>query len=82
MAKKKRVGIVISSRPQKTIVVSVQTRYQHSKYSKILTKTKKFMAHDELNICKAGDLVLIEESSPYSKQKAWVFLQVLKPYRN
>lgn len=80
MAKKKRIGIVISNKPNKTIVVAVQIRYQHAKYAKTLTKTTKFMAHDEHNECKYGDLVMLEESSPFSKRKAWVLTNVLKSY--
>jgi small subunit ribosomal protein S17 len=78
MAKKERIGIVVSDKPDKTIVVSVQMRYQHPKYGKILIKTKKYMAHDEKNICKSGDLVLLEESAPLSKHKKWKLKEILK----
>eukprot|EP01038_Epipyxis_sp_PR26KG_P008625 gene8625-11658_t len=61
MVKKERVGIVVSNKPQKTIVVAIQIRYQHPMYGKTLIKTKRYMAHDEKNECKAGDLVLLEE---------------------
>jgi small subunit ribosomal protein S17 len=69
MVKKERIGVVVSDKPEKTIVVAIQTRYQHPKYQKILIKTKRYMAHDEQNQCKAGDLVLLEESPPYSRHK-------------
>ena len=49
MVTKKRVGIVVSAKSQKTIIVAIQTRYQHPKYGKILIKTKRYMAHDETN---------------------------------
>jgi small subunit ribosomal protein S17 len=78
MAKKERIGVVVSDKPEKTIVVSVQMRYQHPKYGKILIKTKKYMAHDELNSCKAGDIVLLEESAPLSKNKKWTLKEILK----
>jgi small subunit ribosomal protein S17 len=51
MVKKERIGVVVSD-PEKTIVVAIQTRYQHPKYQKILIKTKRYMAHDEQNQCK------------------------------
>lgn len=82
MAKKKRVGVVVSNKPQKTIVVAVQIKYQHPKYAKTLIKTKKFMAHDEQNECNLGDIVLVEESSPFSKRKTWVLTEILKQYQN
>jgi small subunit ribosomal protein S17 len=80
MVKKERIGVVVSDKPEKTIVVAIQTRYQHPKYQKILIKTKRYMAHDEQNQCKAGDLVLLEESPPYSRHKKWTLKEVLKIY--
>jgi|TARA_B110000093_G_C12814255_1_gene344124 small subunit ribosomal protein S17 len=78
MAKKERIGIVVSSKSEKTIVVAIQTKYQHPKYGKTLIKTKKYMAHDETNQCKSGDLVLLEESAPISKNKKWNLKEILK----
>ena len=80
MVKKERIGVVVSDKPQKTIVVAIQTRYQHPKYKKTLVKTKRYMAHDELNAGKAGDLVLLEERSPYSRNKKWILKEILKIY--
>lgn len=80
MAKKERIGIVVSNKPQKTAVVAIQTRYQHQKYGKTLIKTKRYMAHDQTNKCKSGDLVLIEECAPLSRRKAWMLKDVLKVY--
>jgi small subunit ribosomal protein S17 len=80
MVKKERIGVVVSDKPEKTIVVAIQTRYQHPKYQKILIKTKRYMAHDAENQCKAGDLVLLEESPPYSRCKKWTLKEVLKVY--
>lgn len=82
MAKKKRVGVVVSNKSQKTIIVAVQIKYQHPKYAKTLIKTKKFMAHDEQNVCNLGDVVLLEESAPFSKCKTWVLKDILKQYLN
>lgn len=80
MVKKERIGVVVSDKPNKTIVVAIQTRYQHPKYQKILVKTKRYMAHDELNLCKSGDVVLLEESAPYSRHKKWNLKEILKVY--
>ena len=78
MEKKERIGTVVSNKADKTIVVSVQMRYQHPKYGKTLVKSKKYMAHDELNTCKSGDIVLLEESRPLSKNKKWTLKEILK----
>ena len=78
MAKKERIGTVVSNKADKTIVVSVQMRYQHPKYGKTLVKSKKYVAHDELNTCKSGDIVLLEESRPLSKNKKWTLKEILK----
>lgn len=82
MTKKERIGIVVSDKPNKTIVVAIQTRYQHEKYGKTLIKTKRYMAHDQNNTCHPGDRVLIEESAPISRYKTWKLKQVLKNYEN
>jgi small subunit ribosomal protein S17 len=81
MVKKERIGIVVSNKAEKTIIVAVQTRYQHPKYGKILVKTKRYMAHDDQNTSKAGDLVLLEESAPFSKNKKWNLKQILRNYQ-
>jgi small subunit ribosomal protein S17 len=80
MARKERIGIVVSNKPQKTIIVAIQTRYAHPKYGKILVKTKRYMAHDEENIGQSGDVVLLEESPPYSRHKKWVLKKVVRVY--
>jgi small subunit ribosomal protein S17 len=80
MVKKERIGVVVSNKPEKTIVVAIQTRYQHPKYQKILVQTKRYMAHDELNQGKSGDLVLLEESPPYSRHKKWLLKEILRVY--
>jgi small subunit ribosomal protein S17 len=78
MVKKERVGIVVSNKSEKTIVVAIQIRYQHPKYTKTLIKTKRYMAHDEKNKCYSGDIVLIEESPPISRHKKWILKEILK----
>ena len=62
MALKQKTGFVVSNRMQKTIVIKVENRFPHAIYSKTIVKTKKYFAHDELNQCNIGDLVLIKES--------------------
>jgi small subunit ribosomal protein S17 len=77
MPVKQEVGIVVSNKMQKTIVVKVENRYPHPIYSKILIKTKKYLAHDESEECNIGDKVLVEESRPLSKRKRWKLVQIL-----
>ena len=77
MVKKERIGIVVSDKPQKTIVVAIQTRYPHPKYKKTLVKTKRYMAHDELN-CQVGDMVTLVESRPLSRRKRWVVEEIMR----
>jgi small subunit ribosomal protein S17 len=81
MVKKERIGIVASNKSKKTIVILVQMRYQHPKYKKTILKTKRYMAHDEKNDCKPGDIVLVEESNPISKKKRWKLKKILKIYQ-
>lgn len=77
MAVKERVGIVVSNKMDKTIVVAVESRSPHPKYGKIVVKTKKFKAHDEDNQCKEGDMVRIQETRPLSKTKRWKLVKVM-----
>lgn len=77
MPVKQQVGIVISNQMQKTIVVRVENRYSHPIYSKTLIKTKKYLAHDELEECNIGDQVLVEECRPLSKRKRWKLIKIL-----
>jgi len=78
MVKKERLGIVVSNKAQKTIVVIIQRRYQHSKYGKTLIKSKRYMAHDEKNEAKSGDIVLIEEAAPFSRCKKWNLKKIIQ----
>jgi small subunit ribosomal protein S17 len=77
MPLKQQIGIVVSNKMQKTIVVKIENRYSHPIYSKILIKTKKYLAHDEFEKCKIGDQVLVEECRPFSKQKRWKLIQII-----
>ncbi len=64
-------GRVVKDAKDKTVVVRVERRVQHPLYKKFIRRSKKYMAHDEDNVCKAGDLVRIRECRPLSKRKCW-----------
>ena len=77
MPVKQQIGIVISSKMEKTIVVKVENRYPHPIYSKTLVKSKKYVAHDELGQCTMGDQVLLHQCRPLSKRKRWKLVEIL-----
>lgn len=77
MAVKERIGIVVSDKMDKTVVVAVETRVPHPKYGKTMVQTRRYKAHDENNDCNEGDRVRIRESRPLSKQKRWVIVETL-----
>lgn len=76
--RKERVGVVVSDKMTKTIVVEVERRVPHPRFKKIVRKTSKFYAHDENGQAKEGDRVLIVETRPLSKLKRWNLQEVLK----
>ena len=76
--RKERVGIVVSDKMDKTIVVAVSERVKHPLYKKIVNRTKKFKAHDENNACGIGDKVLIAETRPLSKDKRWRVVEIIE----
>jgi small subunit ribosomal protein S17 len=75
---KSRVGVVLSNKMQKTVVVQVERRMKHGKYGKYMTQKKKYKAHDETNACKPGDTVRISETRPLSKEKRWRVAEILE----
>ena len=77
MPVRQKIGIVISNKMQKTIVVKVENRYSHPIYFKTLVKTKKYLAHDESEECKVGDQVLVQECRPLSKRKRWKLVKII-----
>jgi small subunit ribosomal protein S17 len=77
MAVKERVGLVVSDKMDKTVVVAVENRSAHPKYGKIVVQTKRYKAHDEGNQCKIGDRVRIQETRPLSRTKRWAVIDVL-----
>ncbi len=78
MAVKERVGLVVSDKMDKTVVVAVENRAPHPKYGKIIVRTKRYKAHDEDNRCNAGDRVRIQETRPLSKTKRWIVTDILQ----
>ncbi len=77
MAVKERVGVVVSTKMDKTAVVAVENLSPHPKYRKIVVKTKQFKAHDPENQCQEGDRVRIRETRPLSKTKRWEIKDIL-----
>lgn len=74
---KERIGIVVSNKMTKTIVVQIRTKTRHDEYGKVLNSAKKFKVHDEKNEAKIGDRVRIVESRPISKEKRWRLIEIL-----
>ena len=75
--RKTRVGVVVSDKMDKTIVVAVKDSVQHPLYKKIMKRTVKFKAHDEKNECGVGDRVEIMETRPISADKRWRLVQII-----
>ncbi|HBX50541.1 MAG: 30S ribosomal protein S17 [Bacteroidetes bacterium RIFOXYA12_FULL_35_11] len=76
--RKERIGIVVSNKMDKTIVVAVRRRVKHPKYGKFINKTKKLYAHDETNTCDVGDTVKVSETRPLSKLKNWRLVEIIE----
>ena len=76
--RKTRVGIVVSNKMDKTIVVAVRDNVKHPVYSKIIKRTTKVHAHDENNTCGIGDKVAVMETRPLSKTKRWRLVQIVE----
>ncbi|MGV2981363.1 30S ribosomal protein S17 [Camelimonas sp. ID_303_24] len=75
MPKRVLQGTVVSDKGDKTVVVKVERRFTHPLFKKTVRRTKNYHAHDEGNVFKVGDEVLIQESKPISKTKSWVVLE-------
>ena len=76
--RKTQTGRVVSDKGDKTIVISVERLALHPIYKRVIRRTARFMAHDELNDAKIGDLVTVEESRPLSARKRWTLVKVVK----
>lgn len=77
MQRKKRTGTVVSDKMDKTVVVETHRVKQHPKYKKYLKKRVKFKAHDEENRCRVGDVIVIEETRPLSREKRWKVIDII-----
>ncbi len=73
-----RIGEVVSSKMDKTVVVKISRRFPHPLYKRIITRTAKLVAHDETNDCKVGDVVKVMATRPLSKTKRWRVSEVLE----
>jgi len=76
--RKERIGIVVSNKMEKSIVVAVKRKVKHPVYGKFINRTTKFYAHDETNTCTVGDVVRIMESRPLSKTKCWRLVEIIE----
>jgi small subunit ribosomal protein S17 len=76
--RKERVGVVVSNKMDKTIVVAEKRKFKHPIYGKFVNKTTKFYAHDDTNTCNIGDTVRIMETRPLSKQKCWRLVEIIE----
>ncbi|HWR20185.1 MAG TPA: 30S ribosomal protein S17 [Clostridia bacterium] len=76
--RKTRVGVVVSDKMDKTIVVAIKTKVRHPLYGKMVNRTRKFKAHDEENACGIGDTVEIMETRPLSKDKRWRLVTIIE----
>lgn len=77
-SRKTRVGVVVSDKPDKTVVVKVERQFPHPLYGKRMQRTSRFHAHDETNEYKVGDTVRIMESRPLSKLKRWRVTELIE----
>ena len=76
--RKERIGVVTSSKMERSIVVSIERKVKHALYGKFLKQTSKFFAHDEENSCNEGDTVRIMETRPLSKNKNWRLVEIIE----
>jgi small subunit ribosomal protein S17 len=76
--RKERIGVVVSNKMDKTIVITVERKVKHPKYGKFVKRRKKFTAHDEENTCNIGDTVRIMETRPLSKNKCWRLVEIIE----
>jgi len=76
--RKEKVGLIVSNKMNKSIVVEVERKIKHPKYGKFVKKTSTFMAHDDKNDCNIGDTVKIMETRPLSKNKCWRLVEIIE----
>ncbi len=76
--RKERIGLVVSNKMDRSIVVEIETKKKHPMYGKFVKQTNKFMAHDDKNDCNIGDTVKISETRPMSKNKRWRLVEIIE----
>ena len=76
--RRERIGIVVSNKMEKSIVVAVRRKVKHPIYGKFVNKTTRFVAHDQENTCNIGDTVKIAETRPLSKTKNWRLVEIIE----
>ena len=76
--RKEKIGVVVSDKMERTIVVEVLRKVKHPIYGKFVKRTSKFAAHDDKNECRTGDTVRIMETRPLSKSKCWRLVEIIE----
>ena len=76
--RKEKIGVVISNKMEKSVVVEVERKVKHPKYGKFVKKSSRFVAHDEKNECSEGDKIRIAETRPISKNKCWRLVEIIE----
>ena len=76
--RKEKIGLVLSNKMDKSIIVEVERKIMHPKYGKFVKKSSRFVAHDEKNECSEGDKVKIAETRPLSKNKCWRLVEIIE----
>lgn len=76
--RKNRVGIVVSDKMDKTVVIAIEEHVKHQKYGKVIKRTIRLKVHDEKNECGVGDKILVAETRPLSKDKRWRMVEIIE----
>jgi small subunit ribosomal protein S17 len=76
--RKNRVGIVVSDKMDKTVVIAIEEHVKHQKYGKVIKRTVRLKVHDENNECGVGDKILVAETRPLSKDKRWRVVEIVE----
>ena len=76
--RKTRIGVVVSDKMDKTVVIQIKTRVRHPLYGKFMNKTSKLKVHDENNECGIGDTIRVMETRPLSKDKRWRLVEIIE----
>lgn len=78
MVRREKIGIVVSNKMDKSIVITTETKYKHNLYGKIMSKTCRYIVHDPENKSQVGNTVVVEEHPPISAKKHWILKKILK----